>query len=182
MQHSIVFDTETTGLVNGEAVPVENQPRIIEFAAIKFDEEYNEIGRLEFICDPGHDLSDEIVRITGLKTQDVAGKPPFERYYSNLVEFFIGTRTLYAHNLSFDLSMLRFELERLGKLYAFPWPPEQICTVEKSFSIKGHRLNLAKLHGLATGVDHIDGAHRAMVDVEALLRCVKWMDKEGLLR
>ena len=33
----IMFDTETTGLLLPEGAPLENQPQIIEFAAIAMD-------------------------------------------------------------------------------------------------------------------------------------------------
>ena len=178
----VVFDTETTGLPNADAAPIETQPRIIEFAAVKLDEKFKEVGRLEFICNPEIEINDIIRRITGLTTNDVCDKPLFSAFLKPLVEFFLGVEKVYAHNLAFDLSMMKFELIRLGKVTAFPWPPVQICTVEKSMSIRGHRLNMQKLHNLATGKDHIEGAHRAMVDVMALVECVKWLNKEGFLK
>lgn len=177
----IVMDTETTGLPNSEGAPLDSQPRIIEFAAIKLDDELNEISRLEFICNPMCQLSDIITKITGLRNSDVDDKLPFTNYYQQLCDFFLGCDKLVAHNATFDVSLLRFELQRMGKLCNFPWPSVHICTIEKTMHYHGYRLNLGKLHKKLTGEEHVNGAHRAMPDVEALVRCVKVLCKEELL-
>lgn len=182
MKEIIVFDTETTGLTNADAAPLETQPKMIEFAGIKLNNSLEEVSRFEFICNPGIEINDTIKRITGLSTNDVADKPTFTQFLPDLVEFFLGAETIIAHNLGFDIDIVKFELMRIGKLTAFPWPPKQICTVEKTIHINGHRLNLQKLYNLATGQSKIEGAHRAMVDVVALVDCVRWMDKQGILR
>ena len=43
----IVFDLETTGLPKAEGSDLDIQPRIIEFGAIKVDDDFNEVGRLQ---------------------------------------------------------------------------------------------------------------------------------------
>lgn len=178
---TIIFDTETTGLPNAEAAPLSSQPHIIEFAAIKVDDELNEIERLEFLCNPGVHISDKITEITRLTNADLEDKPPFEHYISRLNKLFLGTNNLIAHNLAFDRNLLKFELLRLNRLTAFPWPPNQICTVEKTFHIHGYRLNLNKLHTELIGTEHVNGAHRAMADVEALLRCVTALTSKSII-
>lgn len=177
----IVMDTETTGLPNPSGAPLESQPHIIEFAGIKLDEKLEEINRMDFLCNPGIPLSDIITRITGLRDSDIQDKPPFSANMQQLCDFFLGTEFIIAHNAKFDISMMEFELLRLGRLTSFPWPPRQICTIEKSFHIEGYRLNLGKLYKKACGADHINSAHRAMADVEALTESVRWMRKEGML-
>lgn len=177
----IVYDTETSGLPNVEGSPLDLQPRIIEFAGIKLDEDLNEVERLTFICNPMLQLSDIITRITGLRQSDVDDKQPFTFYYDQLCKFFLGCDTLIAHNASFDVSLLKFELQRMGKLQQFPWPYKHICTIEKTMHVAGYKLNLTKLHKHCTGEDHINGAHRAMNDVEALIKCVKFLREKQLL-
>jgi DNA polymerase III epsilon subunit-like protein len=181
MQTMIVLDTETTGLPEPGAMPLSKQPQIIEFAAIKVDQKNLDIvGRLEFMCNPGVPLPDKIVQITKITDADLKDKPPFAFYYKKLCEFFLGAESVVAHNMSFDKSMIYFELLRLDKVCQFPWPPNHICTVEASFSLNNRRLSLANLHKIATGRE-FEGAHRAMIDVEALLRCVKWLRNKGML-
>lgn len=172
----IVFDTETTGLVKKGNVPLHEQPHIIEFAAIKLnDETLEEKERIQFLCKPPVKIDAVITNITGLDDEKLMNEKPFSAYLEQLQKFFFGEWTLVAHNLPFDRNMMAFEMKRLNKGTMFPWPPEHICTVERSYDINGYRLNLTKLHALATGEDHINNAHRAMNDVEALVKCIKYL-------
>ena len=171
----IVFDTETTGLPIPEAAPLSKQPHIIEFAAIKLrDDDLEEVGRLEFLAKPPVQLADKITEITGLTDAKLADEKPFAAHFKKLADFFLGERFMIAHHVIFDRDMLRFELLRLDKLLQFPWPPNPLCTVELSHSIKGRRMKMGELHEHAVGFEFKD-AHRAMPDVEALVRVVRWM-------
>ncbi len=177
----ILFDTETTSLTAPEAAPIEQQPWIMEFAAIKVDaRSLKETARLQFMCKPPIPIPLDSIKITGITNEMVAGKPPFAAFFPQLQDFFLGERYIIAHNLSFDITALRHEIGRLGKVTAFPWPPKQWCTVEKTLNMKGYRLSLGALHELLFGKPHED-AHRAMIDVEAMWRCVKELRKRKLL-
>ena len=46
----IVFDLETTGLPKAEGSDLDIQPRIIEFGAIKVDDDFNEVGKTCSFC------------------------------------------------------------------------------------------------------------------------------------
>lgn len=177
----IVFDTETTNLVLPELVALEEQPQIIEFAGIKLDDiTLEEVERIEFLVNPGIDLPDIIKEITHISDDMLKDQPFFAEYYHDLVNFFIGERTMVAHNLEFDKNMLKFELMRIGKEFAFPWPATQVCTVAASFPIRNKRMHLSDLHEHCTGHGFKD-AHRAMADTEALVRCVKWLHENSML-
>ncbi len=178
----IVCDTETTGLIEPMSLPLDRQPHIVEFAAIKLDDvTLEEVGRMEFLCKPPVQLTPEIMGITNLTNEILADKPPFAFYFEELVEFFLGQRHFVAHNAAFDASMIAFECRRLGLGGRFPWPRNHICTVEKSNHIDGFRLKLAQLHEKATGENHINHAHRAMADTEALVKGVRWLHAQGKL-
>ena len=177
----LILDVETTGLVKPELVPLHEQPQIIEFAGIKLDDyTLEETERLSFLVNPGCTLPEVIVKITGLTDADLKDEQPFASSYHELVNFFIGEYYMVAHNLDFDKSLLKFELMRIGKEFAFPWPPRQVCTVEASYGIQNKRLKLGALHQLVTGTDFKD-AHRAMADTEALVRCVRWLRAQGMM-
>lgn len=177
----IVYDTETSGLPLPDGAPLESQPRIIEFAAIKTDDDFNELDRTTFLINPRMQISDIITKITGLTNRDLDDQQTFSYFYNQLCGFFLGCDTIIAHNLSFDLSLLKFELSRIGQQFAFPYPYKQVCTVEKTMHIKGYRLNLSKMHEHLVGEPHVNGAHRAMADVEALLRCCKKLREQQII-
>lgn len=175
----IVWDTETTGLPKPESCPLVEQPQIIELAAIKLDDKtLKEKARMEFLCNPKVPLPEEIKKITHITDNMLRDQPPFISFIPELTDFFLGERTMAAHNLGFDRSLLAFELCRIDMLTKFPWPPHHLCTVEASFGIKNRRLKLVELHEMVTGKPHKD-AHRAMADVEALCTVIRWLKKEG---
>jgi DNA polymerase III epsilon subunit-like protein len=174
----IFFDLETTGLPKAEGSDLDMQPKIIEFGAIKLDEGLVESDRIEFLCNPGYPLEPIITKITGIKDEDLKDEKPFIANYQRVCEFFLGEKTVVAHNLPFDRKILKFELERLDKLTKFPWPYEHICTVEIGEGVWGKKRKLGDIYEEITG-EKIDGAHRSTVDIEAMIEIFKWYRKEG---
>lgn len=173
----ILFDTETTGLVGPSAMPIAKQPYIIELCAVRLnDKTLKEEEHIDVLINPGVPISAEITRITGIKEEDVKGKPPFAAYYDQICELFLGQRMMVAHNCDFDSNLMMYDLRRIGKEHRFPWPPRRLCTVEASLFIKGHRLKLGELYEHCTGRKLV-GAHRAINDVRAMADCVRWLVK-----
>jgi DNA polymerase III epsilon subunit-like protein len=177
----IIFDTETTGLPLPGIVALDQQPKIIEFAAIKLDDfDLAEMERIEFLCNPQQPLEQIITDITHITDDMLKDEPTFAARFLDLASFFLGETTLVAHNLDFDKSLLRFELMRIGKECAFPWPVRQICTVEASFNLNNKRMHLSDLHEHCCG-ERFKDAHRAMADTEALVRCVRWLKNNNMM-
>jgi DNA polymerase-3 subunit epsilon len=174
----IVFDLETTGLPLAEGADLDLQPRITEFGAIKLDHQLKEISMLELLINPGIPLDPKVTKITGLTDDMLKDKKPFVARLEEITNFFLGERVLVAHNLPFDRIVLQFELERLDKMTMFPWPPEQICTVEVGETIWNKKRKLVDLYKEITGNEH-KGAHRSIADVRALIEIVKWYRKNG---
>lgn len=177
----LVIDCETTGLLKASIAKVADQPKITELSVVKTDDELNFIDEIEFLFDPGFALEPEITKLTGITDAMLSGKPAFVEKYEEIAEFFLGEKTVVAHNCPFDMGMIYVELARLEKEFKFPWPMNWICTVEKTFHLKHRRLRLAELHEMATGNPHDEKAHRAKEDVYALIRCFAWMKKGNLV-
>jgi DNA polymerase-3 subunit epsilon len=177
----ILLDTETTGLPDISITPLDAQPRIIELAAWKIDPvSFRKIGEINFLCDPGVPIPAKVTEITGITDADVKGKPSFARMLPILTDFFLGTKYMVAHNLPFDRQMIGWELERIGRSFQFPWPPEHICTVERSQDISGKFTSLTDLYVHYYGMDP-GQKHRGEGDVAILYEVVKKMREEGRL-
>lgn len=118
----VVLDVETSGLKPGM------ESRIIEIGVVevinyKPTEEY-----FHHVVNPGKiSLSSEITDLTGLRDQDLVGKPKFSRIVGDLLAF-IGDSKIIAHNAKFDRDFFNFELYQA---YRPKIPEEQwICSLE----------------------------------------------------
>jgi DNA polymerase III epsilon subunit-like protein len=178
MSNIIVFDTETTGLLKPEINSLKAQPEITEIHCTKLDPLLNIIDEFDMLIKPNLPIPEELERKIGITNQMVKDSPSFIDIYKQLSYFFMDCDTMVAHNIGFDRSMLANELSRIEKVLHFPWPINHICTVEKSMYIEQRRITLTKLHEHATGTP-FEGAHRAAVDVAALVTCFKWLVSEG---
>ena len=176
----IFFDTETTGLTKPSSSPLQAQPYITELVAIKTDDDLNEIAMLNIMFKVPVKLEEKVKEITGITDEMLADKNPFSAHYREVAEFWTGCDKMVAHNISYDRDCLRYELMRMGKLLNFPWPIEHICTIEKTMSMKGYRLNLSALHENLFGAK-FDGAHRAESDVRAMIKCYKELKVRGMV-
>ena len=179
----IVFDTETTGLINNPASPLSEQPEVIEIAAIKRnDDTLEEVARFQTLIKPRRlPLPPKIIEITGITDDQLASERSFAMHVGNLASFFLGERMCVAHNCAYDIGMFTLEMRRLDFMAKFPWPQQHVCTVDANMDILGRRMRLGELYKYVTDGQEIQGAHRAMNDVEALVTVVKWMRKEGKL-
>lgn len=169
---TVIFDTETTGLIKPDECDINAQPSIIEIYLLKLDDNLVKIDDFETLIKPPVPITEEITRITRIDNNDVRNSPSFIKIFDSLAKFMTGVDTLVAHNLAFDRAMLANELVRINKILRFPWPREHICTVEKTMHIEQRRLTLTNLHKNLFG-EAFEDAHRAKSDVDALYRCYK---------
>ncbi|QOV06269.1 DNA polymerase III epsilon subunit [Burkholderia phage Maja] len=170
-----VFDTETTGLPAHPLAPLDIQPRIIEFAGIVTDGR-DVLSTLEFRCNPGVPLEAIITKITGLTDDDLRGEPDISFFFPDLAEFFRpktfgtldGQFARVAHNLSFDRSLLNYDLTRRGKALDDIGFDDalMVCTVEQTMHRFGRPMKLQELWSLSRG--EFTQKHRALDDVMRL--------------
>lgn len=106
----IAFDTETTGLdpLNGD--------RVIEVGGVELINHIPTGKNFRMLINPGRQVSEATVRITGLTDDILADKPQFgdPSVVDALVDF-IGDAQIVAHNAGFDRGFLNMELERCGR-------------------------------------------------------------------
>lgn len=174
----LVFDTETTGLVNHSSSDLRDQPYVIEFAGVLINRNGDIVAEYEQLFKPPVAIPPKITEITGLTDEKLKDAKPFD---CDAVQNFMNTEGVHAavaHNFSFDRAMIAFEFARAERIVG--WPPIQLCTVEASYPIHGRRLKLGQMYKHFFGEDFA-GAHRAMADVKALAKCTAYMIQRGMI-
>jgi DNA polymerase III subunit epsilon len=177
----LIFDTETTGLIQNRSLAIDKQPEVIELCAFMVNLKTGKIiTEFETLVKPvAFPMTPQIMAETKtqLSNEMLSGAKSFKELAPKIKSIMEAAPIVLAHNASFDQEMLDIEYERLGQ--KLKWPP-LYCTVEQTVHLKGRRLNLTNLHIALLGKPFED-AHRARNDVMALTRCAIEMFKRGLL-
>lgn len=173
---TLLIDTEATDLIRNTLLPLDKQPRVFELCGVLVDDDWSVVREIDFRCDPGVPIPEMAERITGIRTADVAGLPPLADFWPDVKDVMAAADRLVAHNLTYDLQVLRFEAERLGD--DLPVPDDLLCTVEATIHYRGFRLSLTRLYEHLFGETFVD-AHRAKSDVMALMRCYRALVERG---
>lgn len=181
----LFFDTETTGKALMKA-PVNhpNQPRIVQLAAVLFDDQGEERGGLSAIIKPdGWTIPEEAAAIHGITTEIATqcGIPLLSALavFSNFLHV---SDTLVAHNIDFDALVIAAELSRqtgngpakcadklaITARFCTMKSTTQLCQLPGNYGdFKWPKLTEAHKHLFGTDVE---GAHDAMADVRACAR------------
>jgi DNA polymerase III epsilon subunit-like protein len=176
----LVFDTETTGLpLKGSVVSPETWPHIVQFSFIFVDTETGKHEAHDFILKGRFEIDTEAVNVHGITKQrsDTCGFD-FKDVYAIFELYLARAEFLVAHNIQFDLNMLRVECARHGICFPEKDLPVQYCTMKKNvarcalYSDKGY----AKFPKLSELYFHFFQAepkalHNSLVDTYACLRC-----------
>lgn len=104
-----------------------------------------------------------------------------------IMSFLAEADTIIGHNIEYDEDMLKLELKRLEKQHLYT-PNQVICTMKNTVdfcAIQGNGLRfkypkLGELHKKLFD-EYFIGAHDAMVDVEATLKCFLELEKKWVL-
>jgi len=175
---ALVFDTETTGLVNNRTLRLDRQPEIIEFTGFLADLKTDRVKKkLDQLIRPKNPVPAEITKITGLTDEKLKDAPTFVDVAQKISSFIESAPAIIAHNATYDRDMVDIEFDRLGQKLSWP---RTLCTVEQTIHFKGHRLSLTDLH-LHLFDEPFEDAHRGAPDVKALLRCCCKLYEMGCL-
>lgn len=156
----VVFDLETTGL---DA----DVDRIIEIGAIKL-KGMEPVAQFETLVKPEIELTDDIVKITGITPNMLEGQPAIETVLPKFLDFIEGS-ILVAHNAEFDTSMIRAACSRLG--IDLEWPC--FCTLKMARELlpdlENKKLDtIARHYGLT-----FEARHRSVGDVKVTVGVLK---------
>ncbi|MBC7503914.1 3'-5' exonuclease [Candidatus Gracilibacteria bacterium] len=186
-----VWDTETTGFPVKDG-KLEQQPYIIQFAAIVSelgaDGTVREIERHDILIKPRVSIPFGASQVNGIYDRDVVDVPYIENSIDTIMKVLNSADIVVGHNVSFDEQILSYELDRLGRSGDYT-PIQSICTMRTStdycklpgrgFAWKSPKLS--ELHRFLFD-EYFDGAHNALIDVEATGRSFFELVKRGVIR
>ena len=166
-QEYAIVDIETTG---GNA----SGSRITEIAIIIHDGK-KIVERWETLVNPQKEIPPAIFALTGITNEMVSTAPIFDLISDKVLEL-LKDRVFVAHNVNFDYSFVRNELELSG----FKWTARKLCTVRAARKIKPG-LPSYSLGRLCNSLDiPLENAHRAGGDANATAilfsRLLDWDD------
>jgi DNA polymerase-3 subunit epsilon len=166
-----IVDIETTG---GNA----SGSRITEIAILIHDGE-KIIDRYETLVNPQRDIPLQIFALTGINNEMVKDAPVFGDIAETVFRY-LDNRIFVAHNVNFDYSFIKHQLELEG----FKFSATKLCTVRMSRKIRPgfYSYSLGNLCNIL-GID-IQNRHRAGGDAEATAilfgKLIEW-DEEGII-
>lgn len=168
-----IVDIETTG---GNA----SGSRITEICIIIHDG-VNVVDRWETLVNPQKEIPLPIFALTGINNEMVAGAPVFDDIVEKVFDMLSG-RVFVAHNVNFDHSFIKHELELSG----FKWTTRKLCTVRAARKIKPG-LPSYSLGNLCRSLDiPLLQAHRAGGDADAtamlLSRLLLWDEADEITK
>jgi DNA polymerase-3 subunit epsilon len=157
----IFFDIESTGTDVAK-------DRIITLAAKKISSLSGFVeGELSISVNPGIRIPAEATECHGIKNEDVANFPLFQKVSNTVFGFFKDCDLAGFNLLNFDIPILWEELHRAGIDWDLETSKTRVIDVGNIFKKKEPRTLVAAV-GFYCGREH-NGAHNAMADVDATL-------------
>ena len=108
MTREIVFDTETTGFEYAKG------DRLVEIGAVELVNHMPTGVTFHQYINPERDVPEEVVKVHGLTYDFLKDFPVFEKVADEWLDF-VGDATLVAHNASFDMNFVNYELKQIGR-------------------------------------------------------------------
>lgn len=170
LEYAIV-DIETTG---GNA----SGSRITEIAIVIHDGE-KIVDRWETLVNPEKEIPLPIFALTGINNEMVQHAPIFDDVAEKIFAL-LTDRIFVAHNVNFDYSFVRHQLEESG----FKWTARKLCTVRATRKIKPG-LSSYSLGNLCRSLNiPLENRHRAAGDAAATAilfsNLLKWDAKKEI--
>lgn len=189
---ALIFDTETTGMVQFRRPPEDpSQPDLIQLGMLLVDcRDWKAYAKHSLLVQlaPGVTIDPGAKEAHGISEEDCErfGVAPIVAC-SLFNQACMQADIIVAHNLSFDASIMKTALYRIGNKPHRLDGRQQVCTKEATtdvlklpgkYGYKWPTLAEAYLH--YTG-EEIEGAHDALVDTEACLQVFRGLVHEGVV-
>ncbi|NHM07702.1 GIY-YIG nuclease family protein [Flavobacterium sp. CYK-4] len=172
-QEFAIVDIETTG---GNA----SGSRITEIAILIHDGE-KVIHRWETLVNPQQEIPVPIFALTGINNEMVRHAPTFDDISEQVLEL-LTDRIFVAHNVNFDYSFVRHELEKSG----FKWTARKLCTVRAARKIRPGLSSYSLGNLCASLAIPVENRHRAGGDADATAilfsKLIEWDDNGEIVK
>jgi len=152
----LYLDLETTGLDT-------SRDRVVEIGMMLEDETSGQVETLEALVNPGIPIPEEVSAIHGIRDEDVKDQPTIAQSLPKIQGWIESCDILAGYNVSFDLKVLMAESRRAS--LPLPLHTKRIWDMQRIFFHHEPRTLSAAMKFYCQR--EIDGAHRALNDVEA---------------
>lgn len=181
----LVYDCETTGLITDPT----NPPRIVQIAWVEYDREGNKIRAFNHIVRPdGFTIPQEATNIHKITNEKARERGiPLKKALADFSEAVGRSKYLVGHNFKYDQAIVAGEYKRLNESNPIDGVFKidtmllsiDYCKLPKSRG--GFKYpKLEELH-IKLFNKSFDGAHDALVDVEATGRCFFKLQELGVI-
>jgi len=185
-----VFDTETTWFIDKKEKNLDLQPRIIQFAWILWELQdwvFTEEKQVDILINPGIPIPYASSQVHNIYDIDVKNSPKIEEVIDQIIWYINNPDIIVGHNIEYDEDMVKLELKRLQREYEYK-PKKVSCTMKESVDYcamqwKWERFKYPKLWELHKKLflEYFLGAHDALTDVKATLRCYLELVKQWIM-
>ena len=184
----LVFDTETTGLINKSLLPLQYKdlalhPYITQLSAVLYDVDNQKVKKVfnTYIKIPKHVEIPEIVQqLTGITKEKCNGGMEIGEALDKFYQMYLKCDTIAAHNMWFDSKMIRVECMRnrfpnlINVFFENVSTKPISCTMMKGMEFCGLNrfVKLSVLYELLFKEDANQfELHNSLVDTMVCLRC-----------
>ncbi len=163
MVREIVFDTETTGF------KAEEGEKLVEIGAVELINHIPTGKTYHQYINPQKEVPEEAYKVHGLSYDFLKDYPIFSEVADEWLEFVGDDAVLVAHNASFDINFLNYELKQINRPQ-FSWD-RVVDTLEIARNLfPGSRVNLDALCK-RFNIDNTERTlHGALLDAELLAK------------
>lgn len=163
MVREIVFDTETTGF------KAEEGEKLVEIGAVELINHIPTGKTYHQYINPQKEVPEEAFKVHGLSYDFLKDYPIFSEVADEWLEFVGEDSILVAHNASFDINFLNYELKQINRPQ-FSWD-KVVDTLEIARNLfPGSRVNLDALCK-RFNIDNTERTlHGALLDAELLAK------------
>ncbi len=186
---TLIFDTETTGIVNFKSKKHDDQPHPVQLACELIDEEKT-VGLFSVIINPDVPIPDNATAIHGITNEMTELYGLSQRAATGLfINFLIRCDRIVGHNIDFDIVITEamiyrtgvdFDLDRYRKI-------PRVCTMKSTTDVcklpgkYGHKWpQLNEAYRYLVSPEGMKDAHDALADVKACKAILFALEKQGL--